>query len=64
MAEPVTVQAELYHGHDIESEDTSSLRIITADGVEIIFNQMGKKIISQNASAFLICLTITNRTHG
>jgi predicted dehydrogenase len=38
MAEPATVQAELYHGHDIESEDTSSLRIITVDGVEIIFN--------------------------
>ncbi|MDD5459477.1 MAG: hypothetical protein PHF37_08815 [Phycisphaerae bacterium] len=38
MAEPVTVQAELYHGHDIESEDTSSLRIITADNVELIFN--------------------------
>ena len=38
MAEPVTVQAELYHGHDIESEDTSSLRIITTDDVEVIFN--------------------------
>jgi predicted dehydrogenase len=38
MAEPVSVQAELYHGHDIESEDTSSLRIITDKGVEILFN--------------------------
>ncbi|MCD4831034.1 MAG: Gfo/Idh/MocA family oxidoreductase [Anaerohalosphaeraceae bacterium] len=38
MAEPVTVQAELYHGHNIESEDTSSLRIITTDDVEVIFN--------------------------
>jgi predicted dehydrogenase len=38
MAEPVSVQAELYHGHDIESEDTSSLRIITDKGVEVLFN--------------------------
>ena len=38
MAEPVSVQAELYHGHDIESEDTSSLRIMTDKGVEILFN--------------------------
>jgi len=37
MAEPKTVQAELYHAHNIESEDTSSLRIITTDGVEIIY---------------------------
>jgi predicted dehydrogenase len=38
MAVPVSVQAELYHGHDIESEDTSSLRVITDQGVEILFN--------------------------
>jgi predicted dehydrogenase len=38
MAKPVSVQAELYHGHDIDSEDTSSLRIITDKGVEILFN--------------------------
>ncbi|MGA2069920.1 MAG: Gfo/Idh/MocA family oxidoreductase [Sedimentisphaerales bacterium] len=38
MAMPVSVQAELYHGHDIESEDTSSLRVITDKGVEILFN--------------------------
>lgn len=38
MAQPATVQAELYRGHDIESEDTSSLRIITDQGVEILFN--------------------------
>jgi predicted dehydrogenase len=37
MAEPTTVQAELYHAHDIESEDTSSLRVITTDGVEVVF---------------------------
>ena len=37
MANPVSVQAELYRGHDIQSEDTSSLRIITEDGVEIIY---------------------------
>ena len=37
MAEPKTVQAELYHVHDIEAEDTSSLRIITTDGVEIVY---------------------------
>ncbi|MGA2916841.1 MAG: Gfo/Idh/MocA family oxidoreductase [Sedimentisphaerales bacterium] len=38
MAEPVSVQAELYQGHDIESEDTSSLRIITDKNVEVLFN--------------------------
>jgi predicted dehydrogenase len=38
IAEPAEVTAELYHGHDIQSEDTSSLRVITTDGVEIIFN--------------------------
>jgi predicted dehydrogenase len=38
MAMPVSVQAELYHGHDIESEDTSSLRVITDKGVEVLFN--------------------------
>ena len=37
MAQPKTVQAELYHIHDIESEDTSSLRVVTTDGVEIVF---------------------------
>ncbi len=37
MADPATVQAELYHGHDIEGEDTSSLRIVTADGVEVVY---------------------------
>ena len=38
LADPATVTAELYSGHDIKSEDTSSLRIITTDGVEVIFN--------------------------
>ncbi|MEN6386899.1 MAG: Gfo/Idh/MocA family oxidoreductase [Phycisphaerales bacterium] len=38
MASPTSIQAELYHGHDIESEDTSSLRIMTEDNVEILFN--------------------------
>ncbi|MBN2181638.1 MAG: Gfo/Idh/MocA family oxidoreductase [Sedimentisphaerales bacterium] len=37
LAEPKTVQAELYHAHNIESEDISSLRIITTDGVEIVY---------------------------
>ena len=37
MADPVTVQAELYHAHDIESEDTSSLRIMTTDDVEVVY---------------------------
>jgi predicted dehydrogenase len=38
MAQPVSVQAELYHGHDIESEDTSSMRMITDEGIEVLFN--------------------------
>ncbi|HVM60289.1 MAG TPA: Gfo/Idh/MocA family oxidoreductase [Verrucomicrobiae bacterium] len=32
-----TVQAELYHVNDIESEDTSALRIVTDEGVEILY---------------------------
>lgn len=38
LAEPKTIEAELYKAHDIESEDTSSIRIETKDGVEIFFN--------------------------
>ncbi len=38
MAELASIEAELYHGHDIESEDTSSVRAITDKGVEILFN--------------------------
>lgn len=38
MAYPSTVQAELYHAREIESEDTDSVRVITDEGVEIIFN--------------------------
>lgn len=38
IAEPNVVQAELYRGNSIESEDTSSVRIITRDGVEILNN--------------------------
>ncbi|MGB8227300.1 MAG: Gfo/Idh/MocA family oxidoreductase [Sedimentisphaerales bacterium] len=38
MAEPVSIEAELYHAHNIESEDTSSLRIITDKGIEVLFN--------------------------
>ena len=37
MADPITIEAQLYHAHDIDSEDTSCLRIITADEVEILF---------------------------
>ncbi len=36
LAEPASVEARLWHGHDVESEDTSSLRIVTTDGVEIL----------------------------
>lgn len=38
MAEPVSIEAELYHAHNIESEDTSSLRITTDKGIEVMFN--------------------------
>jgi predicted dehydrogenase len=38
MAQLASIEAELYHGHDIESEDTSSVRVITDEGVEILFN--------------------------
>ncbi|QHI68281.1 Gfo/Idh/MocA family protein [Tichowtungia aerotolerans] len=37
MATPVNVQAELYHGNDIESEDTSCLRLETEDGVPVFY---------------------------
>jgi len=36
LAEAESVEAELWHGHDIESEDTSSLRIRTREGVEVL----------------------------
>ncbi|MEN6358041.1 MAG: Gfo/Idh/MocA family oxidoreductase [Armatimonadota bacterium] len=38
MAYPTTIQSELYHARDIESEDTNSIRVITDEEVEIIFN--------------------------
>jgi predicted dehydrogenase len=38
MVEPVSIEAELYHAHNIESEDTSSVRIITDKGIEVMFN--------------------------
>lgn len=34
---PEKVQAELYHAHKIESEDTACVRIITHGGIEIYF---------------------------
>ena len=37
MATPVHVQAELYHGNEIESEDTSCLRLKTEEGVPVFF---------------------------
>ena len=37
MAKPVSVQAELYHVNDIESEDTSCLRVITGNGVPVFY---------------------------
>lgn len=37
MATPLRVQAELYHANEIESEDTSCLRIRTAEGVPVFY---------------------------
>ena len=37
MATPVNIQAELYHANEIESEDTSCLRIKTKDGVSVFY---------------------------
>jgi predicted dehydrogenase len=37
MAAPATMQAELYRANDIESEDTSCLRLFTDEGVEVFF---------------------------
>ncbi len=36
-AQPVTVQAELYHANPIENCDTAALRCTTAQGVEILY---------------------------
>lgn len=36
LAHPATVEAELYRCNDIETEDTSCVRIVTEDGVEVI----------------------------
>ena len=37
MARPVCVEAELYHANDIESEDTSVVRLETAEGVPVFY---------------------------
>lgn len=37
MAEPISIQAELYHANEIESEDTSCLRIKTKEQVIIFY---------------------------
>ena len=36
LAEAATVQARLWHGNDIDSEDTSSLRCVTKEGVVLL----------------------------
>ena len=36
LANPVSVEAELYRANSIESEDTSAIRIQTAEGIEIL----------------------------
>ena len=36
LAEPATVEAELYRANNIESEDTSCLRVMTRENVELI----------------------------
>lgn len=36
LADPVSVEAELYRANHIETEDTSSLRVITREGVEVL----------------------------
>lgn len=36
LAEAATVQARLWHGNDIESEDTSSLHCVTKEGVVLL----------------------------
>jgi predicted dehydrogenase len=63
MARPVRVQAELYHGNEIESEDTSCLRVETCEGVPVFYcaslcskemTPMFCEIETENAD---ICLT-------
>ena len=36
LAEPMTVEAELYRCNEIESEDTSCLRVMTREGIEVL----------------------------
>lgn len=36
LANPVSVEAELYRANAIESEDTSAIRILTEEGIEIL----------------------------
>jgi predicted dehydrogenase len=38
LAVPLNIQAELYHANDIESEDTSCLRLLTNEGVTVLFH--------------------------
>jgi hypothetical protein len=35
---PVRVKGELYHAHDIPGEDSSSIRVETAGGTQIVYN--------------------------
>ncbi len=37
MATPAAVRAELYHGHDLQSEDTAAIEIHTAEGPRCYF---------------------------
>lgn len=59
LAQPETVTAELYHANPIEAEDTSSLRLLTTDGVEIV------QSITLNATEVIEPTTIieTEGTH-
>jgi predicted dehydrogenase len=38
LAVPLNIQAELYRANDIESEDTSCLRLMTNEGVSVLFH--------------------------
>lgn len=55
MAAPCKVQAELYSAHDIEGEDTGSVRVITDDGVEIIMNTTHCSEYNSNVETVVEC---------
>lgn len=56
MATPSSIQAELYHANEIESEDTSCLRMETLEGVPVFFTAT----LCSNEITLIVCEIATD----